>query len=235
MANRYEVIAEMTTRLKVEIIADSEEEALLKAKLIDGGDFSEIEGSGSWHIESANLKEKNIEYEGWMDDEIGTLLEELKAEHDIADPQKLEEHLYSYPNDYPDCTIEDVRGFAIEHLDEYLSSLPSESLELNFVSLMNRIGGDWGVAGFHDMQSGKFIRISVTYDHDCVWDVFDSSNVNYDEEINQIEIIGSKEPLLHGYFDPNLEYKEQEPNPDEEIEVWNKHLAEVLVRARSII
>lgn len=105
---------------------------------------------------------------------------------------------------------------------------------MNFQRLLDRIGSDWGATGFHDEQSGKFIRITVTYDHDCVWEVFDSGDVRYDEEIDSIEIIGSKEPLVRGYFDPADEFENETPDPDEEERVWNKHLTEILEEARKI-
>lgn len=105
---------------------------------------------------------------------------------------------------------------------------------MDYQTLMNRISSDWGVTGFHDEQSGKFIRISVTYDHDCIWEIFDSGNIRYDEETDFIEIIGSKEPLARGYFDPANEYENEEPTPEEEQRVWNKHLREILETARSL-
>lgn len=60
MANKYVVMAEMTTRLTIEVIAENDEEALEKAKEIDGGDFTEIDGGGDWRIVGANLKEENV-------------------------------------------------------------------------------------------------------------------------------------------------------------------------------
>lgn len=77
MANKYTVIAEMITRLQVEVVAESEEEALKKAKSIDGGDFTEIEGGSDWHIEGASLIEENVAYED--DEAVAFMLDLLKS------------------------------------------------------------------------------------------------------------------------------------------------------------
>lgn len=99
---------------------------------------------------------------------------------------------------------------------------------------MKRISSDWGVAGFDDAQSGKFIRITVTYDHDCVWEIYNRCDVDYDEETDGIQIINKAEPLARGHFDPACEFEDEEPEPEEEQRVWNKHLTEVLETAKDI-
>ena len=103
---------------------------------------------------------------------------------------------------------------------------------MDFVKLMNRISSDWGVTGFQYEEYGKFIRITVTYDHDCVWEIFNSGDVRYDEETDTMEIVGSAEPLVRGYFDPADEYENEEPTPEEEQRVWNKHIVDILGKAR---
>lgn len=59
------------------------------------------------------------EYSGELDGEIGDLIIELKEEYEITDEKKLAEHLYTYPQDYPDCSIDDIRGFAYENIENY--------------------------------------------------------------------------------------------------------------------
>lgn len=75
------------------------------------------------------------EYDGKMDAQIEELVENLKKEFDIADETKLREHLFTYPSDYPDCTIDNVRSFAYEYIDEYLRKEPLFGLKETVDSL----------------------------------------------------------------------------------------------------
>lgn len=54
---KFIAYASMTTILKIEIEANSEEEAWQIAKETDGGDFTEIEGAGSWHINRVDAED----------------------------------------------------------------------------------------------------------------------------------------------------------------------------------
>lgn len=58
---RFKVIAKMVTYLKVEVEAKNEDEAMLIAKDIDGGDFDEVEGT--WDISHATLITEGEDHE----------------------------------------------------------------------------------------------------------------------------------------------------------------------------
>jgi hypothetical protein len=66
---------------------------------------------------------------GVLDTEIGELIVELKSEYEMLDEVKFAEHLYSYPQDYPNCSFDDVKGFAYENIDEYVKIFGSDVVD----------------------------------------------------------------------------------------------------------